>query len=76
MGVRAGQVKIAVVAVIILIAIILILQNREPVETKILFASVTMPRAVLLLVTAGISFVAGLLTGGMMKGKRTPKSAE
>lgn len=76
MGARAGQVKIVVVAVIILIAVILILQNREPVETKILFASVAMPRAVLLLVTAGISFVAGLLTGGMMKGRAKPKTDE
>jgi lipopolysaccharide assembly protein A len=41
--------------------LIVILQNTEPVETRVLFLSVTMPRAVLLLVTTVIGFLLGIL---------------
>ena len=45
----------------ILVAIVA-LQNTEAVETDILFATVTMPRAVLLLTTSLIGFALGILT--------------
>ena len=41
---------------------IVALQNTEAVETHILFATVTMPRAVLLLTTSLIGFALGILT--------------
>lgn len=40
---------------------IVALQNTEAVETHILFATVTMPRAVLLLTTLVIGFASGIL---------------
>ncbi len=45
----------------VLLVLIAVLQNRETVETKFLFATLSMPRALLLLVTLGIGFAAGLL---------------
>lgn len=39
------------------------LQNTESVETKLLFAPVTMPRALLLFVTLLIDGVYGLIVG-------------
>ena len=56
-----ARVKLALVLVLALVAVILILQNTAPVETRILFATVTMPRAVLLLVTTLIGFALGVI---------------
>jgi len=66
---KVSTVKLVMVAVAIVVIVILILQNRADVETEILFAKVTMPRAVLLIVTAAIGFVAGLLTATFRKRK-------
>jgi uncharacterized integral membrane protein len=44
----------------ILVAII-VLQNREPVATHVLFATVVMPHAILLFITAAAGFVLGVL---------------
>ena len=49
-----------------LIIVIIVLQNTEQVETKLLFASVTMPRAALLFGTLLIGFALGALTGGRL----------
>lgn len=51
--------KSIIILVVILLAIIVILQNTQSVETKILFVTVTMPRALLLIVT----FMAGTMAG-------------
>lgn len=56
------NVKIAAIAVAVIVVLILILQNTEPVATRILFATIEMPRAVLLVVMLAIGFVLGLLT--------------
>jgi putative membrane protein len=53
--------KVIITVVISLLVLVLILQNTQAVETKILFMTVTMPRALLLLVTFIIGFVAGLI---------------
>ena len=37
--------KIAVVALVAVLAIIVVVQNTQAVETKLLFVTVTMPRA-------------------------------
>ena len=44
--------------------IVVILQNTEAVETKLLFVSISMPRALLLLITLLIGFVCGILLAG------------
>ncbi len=48
-------------AVLALIALIIVLQNTEPVETRLLFVTLTMPRAVLLMGTTIIGFILGVL---------------
>jgi len=56
------KVKIAVIIVISILALIIFLQNTEAVETKLLFATVTMSRALLLMLTFIMGFVGGLIT--------------
>ncbi len=55
------HVKLAGIALALIIVVVLILQNTQQVETKILFATIEMPRAVLLFITAALGFAAGLL---------------
>ncbi len=49
----------------------MIVQNTEAVETKLLFISISMPRAVLLFGTLLIGFALGVLTAGRIA--RKPK---
>lgn len=49
------------VVVLVVLGIVIALQNRESVETQLLFVSVSMPRAVLLFITLAIGFVSGIL---------------
>jgi len=70
MKVTRSQVRIAVIAVIVVLGIVLVVQNSEQVKTKLFFFSVTMPRAVLLIVTAAIGFVAGLVAAGRITGRK------
>lgn len=55
--------KAKLVLIIILIALgaIIVLQNTAEVETRILWYSITMPRAVLLLVTGIVGFAVGVI---------------
>jgi len=53
---------------------IVILQNTESVQTKILFFSFTTPRAVLLFLTALIGFIIGVLSSLLMGRKKTDTS--
>lgn len=56
------NIRIALIALSVVVVLVLILQNTEDVQTRILFATVTMPHAVLLVVMLAIGFVLGLLT--------------
>ena len=58
----ANKIKLAVSIIAVLLVIVIILQNMEPAQTQILFATIEMPRAVLLIVTLLIGFVTGVLT--------------
>lgn len=53
--------KIIGAVILAILAVILIMQNRESDTTHILFLEVTMPRAVLLLLTLVIGIGIGLL---------------
>jgi len=66
--------KIAVAVVLAILAIIVIAQNSASVDTRLLFVTVTMPRAVLLLVTLVIGFVLGLLFSLVLSKKSKPSS--
>jgi uncharacterized integral membrane protein len=62
---------IAMIAGAVLVLVI-VLQNTQAVDTKILFITVTMPRAILLFVAALVGFVIGLIAaGGKSKSKET-----
>jgi uncharacterized integral membrane protein len=55
------KIKTIAIAVVLLLVLIVILQNTESVETKLLFVKITMPRAFLLMLTFLFGFIAGLL---------------
>lgn len=55
------KMKLIVIAILAILAAIIILQNIETVDTKILFLTISMPRAILLAVTWAIGLSCGLL---------------
>ena len=57
-----NKTKLILIGVLIIIVAIIILQNTQSVDTKILFFTLTMPRAVLLLLMSLIGFVIGIFT--------------
>jgi len=66
--------KLAAVAIVAVLGIIVVLQNTQAVETKLLFVTVTMPRAVLLFVTLVIGFVIGVLAAEKITRRRRAKA--
>jgi len=54
----------------ILLIVIVILQNTQPVATRLLFITVTMPNAVLIGLSLLIGIAAGILIALTMSGKR------
>jgi uncharacterized integral membrane protein len=60
------KIKLIVAALLAVLFVVVILQNTQEVETKLLFATISMPRAVLLLTTLVVGFVIGLLTAGRL----------
>ena len=69
------KLKIAAIALLALLVLIVVLQNTESVETKILFFSVTMPRAALLFGALVVGFIIGVFTAGKVLNRidETPK---
>ena len=61
--------KIVTIAVIALLTLIVVLQNTAIVETRILFLTISMPRAALLFGTLLIGFLLGVLTAGRLVSK-------
>lgn len=53
--------KTIAILILALLVLIIIMQNTSPVETKILFVSFQLPRALLLFITTLIGFILGLL---------------
>lgn len=66
--------KLGLVLALVAALGIVILQNRDPVETHFLFFTFTLPRIVLLFLTALGGFVAGILV--VLFTTRRPKPAE
>lgn len=59
---RAPFIKLAIVLVIAVLVVIVVFQNTEPVQTEILFFTITLSRAILLLLTCLIGFVGGIIS--------------
>ncbi|MBU0617510.1 MAG: LapA family protein [Planctomycetes bacterium] len=69
-----GRWKLVAAAIVAILAIIVAAQNTQAVETKLLFVTVTMPRAVLLFVTLALGFVIGVLAAEKITRKRQAKA--
>jgi uncharacterized integral membrane protein len=70
---KKSNIKVIVLAVIALLVLIIIFQNRAAVETKILFVSFQMPRFILLVFTFLLGFAAGIIA--LMKVNRDKAKA-
>lgn len=68
---RWGSLKLGVAAVIAILMIVLIAQNTALVDTRLLFVTVTMPIAALLLVT----LLAGVVLGMVVASRFLPPSS-
>jgi len=64
--------KTIIAVTVLLLILIVILQNTQAVETRLLFMKITMPRALLLFVTLLVSFVIGIVAASHFAGK-SPK---
>lgn len=53
--------KLVISGVLALLVLVVILQNTAAVETRVLFITITMPRAVLLFGTTLVGFLIGML---------------
>ncbi len=61
--------KLALAVVAAVMVLVVIFQNTQAVETRFLFLTVTMPRALLLFLATGVGFVLGLLVAGRLMNK-------
>lgn len=61
---KMNALKVVTIVVIALLAVIVVLQNTQAVETKVLFLTVTLPNAALLFGTLIVGFAIGVLTAG------------
>jgi uncharacterized integral membrane protein len=62
--------KFIAAAVLAILVAILVVQNTEPVETHLLSATVAMPHAVLIFISAAAGFVLGVLLTMSLRSKR------
>ena len=73
MGTGMNRFKMISIAILTILGVIIILQNTEQVETKLLFLSITMPRAILLMGTTLIGFALGILVSFFFQRKEQSK---
>lgn len=66
--------KVIGIILISMLAVVIFLQNTQAVETKLLFITVTMSRALLLILTFVAGFATGLITMSYMI--RKPKKTQ
>ena len=59
-----NKLKLVAIVVIALFAVVVVLQNTQAVETKLLFLTLTLPNAALLFGTLIIGIAIGVLTAG------------
>lgn len=60
-----ARIKLSIVLILCLSTLVVIFQNTEAVETKLLFVSITMPRALLI----GVAFLVGAISGLLLATK-------
>ncbi len=62
--------KLIAASLLAILVAIIVVQNREPVATHALFATVVMPLAILLFITAAVGFALGVLLTLSLSTKR------
>lgn len=67
--------KLVIAVLVLIIAIILVVQNSEMVETRLLVTTIEMSRAVLLMITLAIGFILGVLTAFLVSRKSKAASS-
>ena len=65
------RIKLGIALLLCLGMLVVIFQNTEAVETKLLFMSVTMPRALLISVAFLVGAMSGLLLATRVGGKKS-----
>jgi uncharacterized integral membrane protein len=64
------KVKLFAASFLVLLVVVIVVQNRDPVATHLLFATVPMPLAILLFITAAVGFALGILLTLSLSSKR------
>jgi len=62
--------KLLASLILAVLGLIIVLQNTNSVETRLLFITVTMPQAILLFTTTMVGFALGVLVALILSGKR------
>ena len=63
------RIRLGAIAVLAVLVVIVAVQNTAAVETRILLATVTMPRALLLFITLTVGFVVGVAASDSVLGR-------
>ena len=64
--------KAIILVILALLGMVIVLQNTETVETRLLFWTISMPRAVLLIGTSLIGFATGIIASFFLAGRDMP----
>jgi len=67
------KVKTVIIIVLILLILIVVLQNTQAVETKLLFLTITMPKALLIIFTLLVGFAIGVIVASLLRAKPLPQ---
>jgi len=64
------------IALALIVVLIVVLQNTQSVETRVLFITFEMPRALLLAITLVIGVITGLLMGSRLRRPKPEAASE
>ncbi|HLG94654.1 MAG TPA: LapA family protein [candidate division Zixibacteria bacterium] len=70
---NSGSGKLIFIAVLLFLFVVAVLQNTQPVSLKFLFWSVSMPRAILILIAALVGLIFGIFLSVRAKKNRAAK---
>jgi uncharacterized integral membrane protein len=70
---NAGSGKLIFVAILLFLFAVAVLQNTQPVSLKFLFWMVSMPRAILILISALVGLIFGIFLSVRAKKNRAAK---
>ncbi len=61
------KMKTIIIIVLTLLVLIVILQNTQAVETKLLLLKITMPKALLIIITLLVGFALGVIVTSLLR---------